>query len=88
MLTVTPPNATVASGIQVVLMCTTESIGTVAYTFLHNSVLLATSAGSNNKHTLTSSVSPGEIDDYSCIATMKGVNSSLSNVHSVKVVGE
>ena len=88
-LTVTPPNATVASGIQLLLMCTTKSIGAVTYTFLNSGTLLGT-PGPNNTYTLKSPsyVAPGKIEDYSCMATMKEVNSSVSNIHSVKVVGK
>ena len=88
-LTVTPTNATVANGTTVTLMCTTTSTtstGNVTYTFLDNNKELAT-VGPGENLTLTST-SPGHLDHYTCIATLKGVNSTASNVHTLKVVGE
>lgn len=85
-LTVTPSNATVASGTEVNLTCHTTSIGTVTYTFLQNGDVIGTSEIDDNFN--LTSVTSNDTGHYTCQATMGGVHSSVSNVHTIKVVGE
>ena len=88
-LTVSPSSANIASGTETVFTCVTDSIAIpTTYEWYKNGVLIPGSSTDSRETYTIDKIATSDTANYTCTATIGGIDSSGSEAVEVNVVGK